>query len=465
MSAITFSKFDFGLDLRKGPSTSDANRLRVLTNAYVTTGKTIKKRPGTVKEAVLEPGTVGLSAGKGKLNTFYAGAGTVTHANPLFVANKIVHPTTGALTLSRVWYCDVFNGFLYVAGEYQDTSIVHSYIDGTNPPAVTDTNCPQTRSVTKKAQKIWAIGDDGDTVRFSKTSDPRDWTTANDAGFLPVGLQQSGATAAKALGEYNAQLAVLFPDSAQIWTVDTDPQNNILSQTVDVGSKHPYSHANMASDVFFLSPQGVRSITNLENTTNLIDVDVGSPVDPLIYSIFGSNSPKAIYYRGGGQFWLYYGNKALVYTFSRTGKISAWSVYEFPYSLDYLTELDAELYIRSEDSVYRMDDQVFTDDGEVFRVEAELAFLDFKSPGVLKQVWGMDIVFTGTGTIAHRYDVRIPELITSPPVELTGDSRPGRILPVELLATNLAPVIVNENDGEFELHAISYYFETLGVQV
>lgn len=465
MPSITYDDFAFGLDRRKGASTSDANRLRVLTNAHVTTGKTIRKRPGTVVVAELEAGTTGLCAGKGKLNTFYAGAGTVTHANTLFVPNKIVHPVDATLALARVWSADVFNGFLYVAGEYADGSVKHSYLDGTNPPAVTDANCPHNKCFIKKVQKIWSLNADGDAVRFSATTDPRDWTTASDAGFLPVGMQQSGATSAKALGEYSSRLAVYFPDSTQLWNVDTDPANNTLNDTVAVGSKHPYSHAGMGTDIFFLSPQGVRSITTQEVSGSLRDNDVGSPVDALISEVFGSNSPRGYYYRGGGQFWLFHGTKALVYTFSRSAKISAWSLYEFPYSLDAVTELDADLYIRSEDTVYRMDPTARTDDGEKFLVQIELAFLDFRSPGVLKQIMGMDLVLTGTGTIQHRYDVRNTDLITNPAVELSGDSRPGRIIPVELLGVNLAPVIENYDEGEFELHAITYYFESLGVHL
>jgi len=65
-STIAFERFDYGLDLRKGPSTSDANRLRVLRNAYTTEGRTIRKRPGLTKIATLEAGTEGLFAGKGK---------------------------------------------------------------------------------------------------------------------------------------------------------------------------------------------------------------------------------------------------------------------------------------------------------------------------------------------------------------------------------------------------------------
>ena len=92
MSVITFDRFDAGLDLRKGASVSDANRLRRLDNCYVTTGRTIKKRPGLTLVTTLEPGTVGLRAAGGKLNTFY-GVGTVSHADTRFLPNKVAHPT------------------------------------------------------------------------------------------------------------------------------------------------------------------------------------------------------------------------------------------------------------------------------------------------------------------------------------------------------------------------------------
>ena len=70
MPAITFNKFDLGIDLRKGPAVSDANRLREMKNAHVTTGLATQKRPGLTKVATLEPGTAGLFAAFGKLHTF-----------------------------------------------------------------------------------------------------------------------------------------------------------------------------------------------------------------------------------------------------------------------------------------------------------------------------------------------------------------------------------------------------------
>lgn len=464
--SITYENFSFGLDLRKGASTSDANRLRVLKNAYVTEGKTIRKRPGTTKIATLEAGTVGLFAGNGKLNTFYGGTGTITHANTLFKANNARNSVTPALAITNVHWADVFNGFLYGAVEYSNASINHHYFDGAAAGAthIADANCPNTKQVTKISSKIWAIGTNGDTVRFTKTNAPRDWTTVNDAGFLPVGLQQSGANQASALGFYTSKLVVFFSDSSQIWQVDVDPAKHAFLQAVDVGSTLPYSHANMAGDVFFLSPAGVRTITRQDVTTNLIDADVGSPIDrELIKGAYISlTNPKAQFYRGGGQYWLYAGNKAAVFTFSRTSGISAWSIYEYPFNLDYLDELNAELYIRSGNDVYKVDRDVKTDNGVKYSVDIELAFLDFKQPGMLKQIFAMDAVVSGSCEISHRFDSQHPDLVTNPPVTVVGDTRPSYQYPVELLATNLAPVIHNYDDQEFELHQLVYFFESLG---
>lgn len=462
---ISFERFDYGLDLRKGASTSDANRLRVLKNAYTTEGRTIRKRPGTTKIATLEAGTTGLFAGNGKLNTFYGGTGTITHANTLFQPNNVRSKTTAALAVSKIHWADVFNGFMYVSAEYTTGEINHHYLDGAAPGAthIADVNCPNTKQVTKISSKIWSIGIDGDTVRFCKTNAPRDWTAVSDAGFLPVGLQQSGANQSTALGFYTNRLVVFFPDSSQIWQVDVDPAKHAFLQAVDVGSTLPYSHANMSGDVFFLSPAGVRTITRQDVTTNLIDSDVGSPIDRdlLLGNFIVLANAKAQYYRGGGQYWLYSGNFAVVYTFSRTSGVAAWSVYEFPYSIDYMDELNAELYIRSGNDVYKLDRDVKTDDGVLFEVDIELAYLDFKSPGILKQIIAMDCVVTGTCDISHRYDPRDTALVTDPPVTVTGDTRPGYLFPVELCVTSLAPVLRNYDDEDFELHQLTYYFDPL----
>ncbi|MBA3588206.1 hypothetical protein [Methylibium sp.] len=434
----------------------------MLKNAYVTDGKTIRKRPGCVKVATLSKGTFGLFSGLGRLNTFQATESTAfSHDSTLLVNNRL---STEIDAFSGVSYCDTFNGFLYVVAQV-GTTYRHHYLDGDFNTIITDSNCPRTAIAAKAASKMWAGKDD--VVRFCATNNPRDWTLANDAGFLPVGLQQSGSRNVTAIGNYQNRLVPFFPDSAQIWEVDPDPINHKFLQSVDIGTTRPYTHQNMAGDVFYLSPAGVRTITKQADTENLIDADVGSPIDnELLNGTFlDLNTCRAQYFRGAGQYWLYAGNTAAVFTFSRTAKISAWSIYEFPFSLDYIDELDTFLYIRSGDEVYRMDRATWTDAGVPFTVEIETSFVDFKGPGVLKQILAMDAVVSGTAEFSHRYDPRSPSIETFPAVTITGDTRPGTQYPVELMTTSLSTVVRNSDDQEFELHSLSYMFENLSSSV
>lgn len=458
MAAITFSDFSSGLDLRKGASVSDANRLRVMNNCYVTTGKTIRKRPGLSVVATLESGTQGLRAAGGKLNTFYS-VGTVSHADARFKANKIVHPTNSALNVSKVYYADVFNGFIYVSAQYDDGSIKHHFLDGSSPTHITDTNCPNTAAVVKKSSKIFATS--ADVVRFCKTSNPRDWTTASDAGFLGVGVQQSGATNPTSLGEYAGNLVVFFKDSSQVWTVDPDPSKMVFVQGLDVGCPYPNGAANMAGDVFCASYDGIRSITTQSTTGNMIDVDVGSPIDSVTKPEFTAYVDiRAFYFRGAGQYWSIKGSTAFVYSFSRTSKISAWSKYIFPFDITDVTELDGDLYMRAGNTVYKLDENVNTDAGTQFEVKIEFPYLDFKTPGVLKQIMSMDTVMLGAADMQIKFDARQPDFIT-PTIAMEGDTRPGELTAVEIVSVGIAPVITSTNSDPFELHAITFYYENL----
>lgn len=424
----------------------------------MTTGKTIRKRPGLSVVANLEPGTVGLKSAGGKLNTFYA-AGTVTHADTRFLANKIEHPTTPSAVLSRIHYADSFNGYIYAAAEYVGGSIKHHYLDGSAVTAITDVNCPHTSAVAKKASKIFAV--QGDVVRFCKTSDPRDWTTASDAGFLGVGIQQSGVTNPTALGEYASSLVVFFRDSSQVWTVDPDPAKMAYAQGLAVGCPYPQGAANMAGDVFFASFDGIRSITMQSTTGNLIDVDVGSPIDSIVKPEFTKLADvRAFYFRGGGQYWAVKGATAYVYSFSRTSKISAWSRYTFPFTIDDVAELDGDLYFRSGDAVFLLSEDAYNDAGNPFTVAIEFPYLDFKTPGVLKQIMGMDTVMVGSADMQIRFDSRQPDFIT-PSIQMSGDTRPGEMTAVEVVSVGIAPVITSTNNEPFELHAITMYYADL----
>lgn len=524
MPSLTLDRFDGGLDVRRGASVADANKLRGLVNAYINQGRAIQKRPCLRAVVTLEPGTKGLKASGGKLNTFYE-SGTITHANTLFRANKLAHPTLSQ-PIIKAHYADTFLGFLYAVVEYADHSVWHHYLDddgawaagtayavgtyrrpttvnglrykvtaiagtgtsGAAEPAwpttvgatvvdnaganqitwtcfstyVQDTNCPQTTGVVKAANKIWAVK--GDVVRFCAAGAPRDWTTASNAGFLPVGRYQNGTSDSLALGTLKKQLAVYFIDGVQLWNIDEDPANNALNTNVPgVGTQYPKSVASFSSDSFFLSDIGFRSITVVTtNVDNFQDSDVGSPIDDLVTpSLPTSLDPTAIYVPGLGQYWCFIGNTAWVYTYSKAAKLACWSQYNIGVTVDAATALNNKLYIRSGDKVYELAKGVFSDDGVPVAVAITLPYLDAKEPGNLKQWVGADFVGAGTAQMGFKYEQNDGSKVTEE-YAYTGDTSPGTLHPVEVCSTNIAPLITHQADEDFRVDALRLFYNSLG---
>ncbi|MBK5570097.1 hypothetical protein [Ensifer sp. SSB1] len=463
MGAITFNRFDLGIDLRKGASVSDANRLREMKNAYVTTGLATQKRPGLVKVTSLEPGTKGLFSALGKLHTFY-GAGNIVHADTRFQAHKTIYYSGQEKAVADVLFADVFNGNIYASILYDNTDIRHHYLDGTADPGVTDGNCPQSAQVLKIASKIFAVSRAGDTVRYSKTGNPRDWTTVNDAGFLPTGLNARGDRSTNALGIYQNKLVALARDGAQVWFVDPDPSANKLEDIVEnVGTSFHRTVATVAGDLYFLSDFGFRSITTLQLISKLADVDIGSPIDTLVRPETRKNTttPRAAYYYGTGQYICAIGDQLFVYSISRTAKVAAWSRYILPFTVDAFAELQGVLYIRSGDNIYQLSDEVSADDGQPFEVLLELPYMDFKSPGQTKRVYGVDLVMEGECDFSIAFDVRNPDAYT-PPVRVRGNTRGGGVIPIECAGTEFSLRFRNFDDKPFRLDAVTVYYDNLG---
>ncbi len=274
---------------------------------------------------------------------------------------------SAVVTVDKVHFGDVFNGFMYVALEYSNGTVTHHYLDGTSPTRIVDANCPNTKGVVKMQQKIFAINED--QVNFSKTGDPRDWTTASDAGNIPVGLHQAGNDEALALGQYqNTSMVVFFVDGSQIWTVDPDPALHVLNQILPgAQSRYHRSISSLFQDLFYLSDAGPRSIAENVLTSSNSEVDIGSPVDDDfddILPIVPTDSPTALFFKGGGQYWVIMDDIAYVYTQSKTAKIAAWGIYTFPWNIEEVAELDGLLFFRSGRNLYLFDRDVNRDAGD-----------------------------------------------------------------------------------------------------
>lgn len=241
-----------------------------------------------------------------------------------------------------------------------DNIIVWEAVSG----QITDSRCPQTRSVLIAARKVFAV--DNDIISFSATVNPLDWSTPNDAGYLPFGLQKFGTSPVAALDLYRSNLVAFNANGFQMWQIDEDPANNAFLDALPISSEFHRASQPLANDLVFLNPTGVRDLGIAAASTNLQSGGVGEPVDPLIKAEIkaaklGGYDPIALYWPKMGQHWTMFQNRAYVLTINE-GRKRSWSRYLFPAAITDWTLLGSDLYLRAGDLVWKMDEDLVADD-------------------------------------------------------------------------------------------------------
>lgn len=172
---------------------------------------------------------------------------------------------------------------------------------------VTDPNCPNSKIVIIGASKVFAADDD--IVAYSATVNPLDWSTANNAGYIPSNLQQYGANPVAGLGLYRSNLWVGNSQGSQVWQIDEDPQQMALLDAFPVGTDYHDAVSPAFNDLFFLPSLGVRTLGIAGGSTNLQSGDAGMPIDTMVQEsltqakVNGDNI-QALYYPAAGQYWL-----------------------------------------------------------------------------------------------------------------------------------------------------------------
>lgn len=477
MPAITYKEFGGGLDRRLPITVQEADRLWVLRNAYITLGKKIRKRPGLRRITAGMSGLYGLKAvltGGVQYLIMFKEQGApysppVIYGGPVQMLPQLdPPPSVGGSALVDIRYANYFQGFLYVVAEYANGMFAHHYLDGSGATYVADANCPNSGSVTVAASRLFAI--EGETVPYSAAGDAEDWTTASDAGFLPTSLQQDDGSEATAVGTFQDALVVFFAQGGQVWDVAVDPSaNKIRKRLQGVGTESPRSLASFANDLVFLSSAGFRSMTTTQNTDRIDDTDIGVPVDSLVVADLeaaGSNEVVGIWLPELGQYWAIFTigatSKVWAYSYSRSSKLACWSEYTFPIKITGIANIGGKVYVRSETEIYVVDAEQYTDDGTEIEVTAQMAFQDAKTPGVLKQFHSADFVFEGTWDVSYLYDPRDQEKETVPQ-SVTGDTRPGELIPLDVSAPAIAPVFRHSADEAAEIDAVTLFYETLSI--
>jgi len=335
---------------------------------------------------------------------------------------------------------------------------------------INDPNCPHGPVVVIAASKVFCA--DGDIVRYSATVNPLDWSSDNDAGYLPTGLQNYGANPAAALGLYRSSVIAFNSEGFQLWQVDEDPAHMELLDALPLGSTHHHAIAPAANDLFFLTSQGVRSLAQSAASTSYQAGDVGMPIDPLIREAVAASDALSLglYYPAMGQYWLLFNRddecEAFVYGTSRPGQVGAWSRYVFPFPVDDWTIAGDVLYLASGNHIHRVDESLTGDEVEVngqrqivhFPGIVQWPWLDFGQPGMTKRLFGFDVVGEGAMQVSFGFDQSQPAAFT-PPWPVPADTVPGQIIPMPLAAPSLSVKLTWDGSTSWQLHAVTLYVQ------
>jgi hypothetical protein len=201
---------------------------------------------------------------------------------------------------------------------------------------------------------------------------------------------------------------------------------------------------------------------------------VGVPVDELVvpaqqtHELSGTQPVRGIWLQQLGQYWVLYESdgvsRVFAYSFSRSSKLACWSEYTFPVLITGITSLAGKVYVRTASSLYELDAARFTDDGQPISVDVQMAFQDAKLPGVEKMFYGADYVFSGTADVSYLYEPSDPSKETVP-YTVTGDTRAGTVIPVEVSSAAIAPRFRHSANEAFGLDMASLYFHQLSASV
>lgn len=303
MPRVTFDRWDGGLLLARPSSVAPANSLSRLINMDVQPGGWLRSRakwktpPGGVN---IPAHWKGLESNSGYLWTFscwnVAASGKTYDTFNTETDEKVVYAfkstgiggtLTDATTARLLGLTRWEKGFVAVLSPdggatcYSVLFTVDTATHTVSGTDITDVNMPATGMMVTATARVYAISDDGQSVKFSKVGDPTDWTAAGDAGSLPVSQHFANGQRAYGIGLYQGKLAVFTDESIQLWVIDPDPTAMALDRVIDgVGTRHHHSIVSLYGDLLFLSESGVRSLTTLSNALFPSDVDVGLPIKP-----------------------------------------------------------------------------------------------------------------------------------------------------------------------------------------
>jgi len=281
-------------------------------------------------------------------------------------------------------------------------------------------------------QKVYAVV--GSLLYFSglagapAQADPTKWI--NDAtgppvvvgaGFIDLSTQDGGSEILTGIGVYEGKVAVFSRRSIQIWTVDPDPNLNVLNQVLQnvgaIASESILEYGDV--DVFFLATSGLRSL-RARNITSLASAsDVGVSIDAQLTDYMNTLSrqqvrqAKAVVEPIDSRYMIAIGNTIYVFSNFTGSQVSAWSTYVMDGAVSgdvsSWSIADGVLHARVGDEVLRYGG-FSGDEYDNSLTEVILPFLDANNPAMMKVLQGIDAGVEGTWAVSLATEPNDPDV-------------------------------------------------------
>ena len=405
MPYFLIDDFAGGLDTRKSALTSPAGTLQRLNDCVITPGGEIAKRKAFVQVADLT-GSFGLAATESTLYAFNS-SGTGAPSSGVPGVGLVYQAIPNGNTYQTDF--ETFDGNIYLVTADFGTGANHHYYNG-----VETEGSGRGYYLRTYGTKLYAVA--GKNLFFSAVGDPMNWTTGTGAGFINLSMQDADGEALVSLEIYYDKLSVFSSEATQIWSVDTDPLQNVLDQVLrGAGTISPLGSLQYGSgDVLYLSQTGIRSIKARDASNSGAVSDIGSPIDLEIqnlYTMYGTGwfaGAKALLEPIVGRFWMIFSNQIFVLSYFPGPKITAWSRYTIPFAVDYAVTCGGHVFLRSGNALYAYGGPNGDSyDGTVG--EVRLPYLDMKKPGHNKIFEALDMTVQGDWRVANSFDYNSSE--------------------------------------------------------
>jgi hypothetical protein len=215
---------------------------------------------------------------------------------------------------------------------------------------------------------------------------------------------------------YYDKMALFSNLSCQLWFLDPDPSLNQYFQTLrDAGCLAARSaRMFVANDVFFLGSHGIRSLRARDLSLTAAVADVGSPLDPVIQTMFAQNGTPymaealAVLETRTGRFWMIFPNEIFVLSAYPSPNISAWSKYVPGFQTRWACNIQSWVVLADTNfNTYLFGGPGAPVYDPATQVQLVFPFLPFDKPATFKEYQGFDMIGTGTWTVEACFDVTL----------------------------------------------------------